>query len=205
VDLDLRDHFDRAVRADPGGPLGALADAAIAEGGRLRRRRHRRVAGGLAAGVVAVAGAVAVLTLPPDAPGPAGSPATVAAAMIPVPAPACLPQPVDIDATDVVVLLAAATDGQRSAVGTALRDDPRVDTLLFESRAQAYERFRTRFADNPDLVAAVGAGRFPESFRLRLRATGEYAAFRLRSAAADGVTQVVGRRCTPDAPVGGVL
>jgi hypothetical protein len=34
-----------------------------------------------------------------------------------------------------------------------------VDTLIFESREQAYQRFRTRWAQNPDLVAAVTADR----------------------------------------------
>lgn len=195
---DLRDHFDLAVGDDPGASLDDLAHAAIAEGGRLRRRRIRMTAASVAAGVLAVAGVAVGVNLS-SATEP---PVTLAAAMQPVTASSCLPQPVETDATDVMIFLDGA---QRPALETALRKDPRVGALLFESREQAYERFRARYAHNPDLLAAVAAGRFPESFRLRLGAPEQYAGFRLRYAAMDGVASVVGRRCAPDAPVGGVL
>jgi hypothetical protein len=206
VTLNLRDHFDRAVSDDPGAALDEMAGAAIAEGGRLRRRRNQRAAGGVAAGVIAVIGAVACLNLLPNASKSADPPVTIAAAMMPVTAPSCLRHPVEADATDVVIFLAAAvTDVQRSALDTALRDDPRVDALMFESREQAYQKFRTRYARNPDLLAAVSADRFPESFRVRLGAAEHYTGFRVRYATMAGVELITGRRCAKDAPVGGVL
>jgi cell division transport system permease protein len=210
VTLDLRDHFDRAVSDDPGAALEDMADAAIAEGGRLRRRRNQRaaigVAAAVAAGVVVVIGTVAGLNLSPNAPKSAVPPVTLAAAMMPVTAPSCRHDPVDADATDVVIFLAAeVTDVQRSALDTALRDDPRVDAMMFENREEAYQRFRTRFAQYPDFLAAVSAAQLPESFRMRLGAAEQYTEFRLQYATMDGVGQISGRRCTKDAPVGGIL
>jgi cell division protein FtsX len=206
VTLNLRDHFDRAVVDDPGAPLDEMAGAAIAEGDRLRRRRQHRTVISVAAAVVAVTGAVTGLTFVLADPRAAEPPVTLAAAMTPVTAASCQQQPVETDATDVIIfLVAGATDTQRSALDTALRADPRVDTVLFDSREQAYQRFRTRFAQNQDLIDAVGSDQFPESFRLRLGAAEQYAAFRARYAALDGVALIDGRRCTKDAPVGGVL
>jgi hypothetical protein len=199
VERDLREHFEWAVGDDPGVAPGEMARAAIVEGGRLRRRRHQWTA----AGLVVVVGAVAGLALGGRAADP---PTPVAAAMMPVAAPSCTERPVERDATDVAIFLDRAHTGRQLAVvRTALEADPRVDVLNFESPAQAYERFRALWAQDPDLVAAVGAGQFPASFRLRLVAAAQYTAVRSDYAAMDGVDQIVGRRCPKDAPVGGVL
>lgn len=201
---NLREQFERAVDGDPGAAPGDLARAAIMAGSRLRRRRNRLTVAGAAAGVVVLIGAVTGLNLASGRPA-ADQPVTVAAAMMPVVAPACTPHPVERDATDVVVFLGhAATDRQRAALGAALSADPGVQDLIFESRAQAYDRFRTRWAHQPDLVAAVEAGQFPESYRLRLVAASQYTAVRSRYATMDGVEQIIGRRCPKDAPVGGI-
>lgn len=202
----LRKHFERAVGDDPHVPAVEVARAAIAEGSRLRRRRHRLTAAGVAAAVVTVAGAVTVLNLPAGAPQRAEPPMTVAAAMMPVSAPSCTGQLVEHRATDVVVFLhTEASDRQRTAVGTALEADPVVETVLHESRSEAYERFRVLWADSPDFLAAVTPDQLPESFRLRLVTPERYPALRSRYAAMDGVADVIGRQCPQDAPVGGVL
>ncbi|GAA4607043.1 hypothetical protein BJY16_006125 [Actinoplanes octamycinicus] len=200
---NVRDYFDEAVSGDPGAPLDEMAAVAIASGGRLRRqRRTRRMVAAVAAGAVAVTG----LSLWRGAPDPAGPPETVAAAMQQVSAPSCLPRPVQTDATDVVVVLAStATDAQRAALRTALGGDARVSAIEFDTREQAYQRFRDRWADNPDLLAVAAAQPFPESFRLRLVSAGQFAGLRADYAASAGVDQVIGRRCGTDAPVGGAL
>jgi hypothetical protein len=204
VERDLREHFDRAVGDDPGFAPGELALAAISEGGRLRRRRHRLVTAGVAAGVVAVIGAGTGLDLAMGSREPE-QPVTVAAAMMPVVAASCTEHPVEHDATDVLVFLdRELTDRQRTALETALSADPRVATAMFDSRAQAYQRFQALWQDEPDLLAAVSVDKFPESFRLRLAAASQYAAFRSQYAAMAGVDEVIGRRCPTDAPVGGV-
>jgi hypothetical protein len=206
VDQNLREHFDRAVSDDPGAAPGEMAQAAIIEGGRLRRRRNRLGVAGVAAGVVAAVGAVAGMNTVLAGPEPVERPSTtIAAAMMPVAAQSCT-EPVETGATDVAVFLDAGLPaGQRSALESALNDDPRVATLVFENRAQAYERFRARWAHAPDFVAAVSPDSVPESFRLRLANASQYTALRAQYAAIDGVSQVVGRVCPVDAPVGGVL
>jgi hypothetical protein len=198
----LRDHFERAVGDDPGVPAAEVARAAMAEGGRLRRRR-RLVTAGVAAGLVAVAGGVVGLHQSSD---PAPPPMTIAAAMMPATAPSCSPEPVERDATDAVVFLDNdATGSQAAAVGTALQADPRVKAMIHESREEAYERFRMLWADSPDFVAAVTPQQLPEGFRLKLNAPSQYQALRAQYAAMGGVAQIIGRRCSGDAPVGGVL
>ncbi|MFF0372966.1 permease-like cell division protein FtsX [Actinoplanes missouriensis] len=200
----LRDHFDRAVGDDPGAALGDLARTAILDGGRLRRRRQL-VTAGVAAGLVAIlgAGAGAAVSLRDDTARP---PITLAAAMMPRTAPACVPHPVDTDATDAAVFLTdELTGGRASAVETALRADPRVAAVEFESRAEAYRKFTALWADSPDFVAAVDPAQIPESFRLRLVEPGQYTALQADYSAMPGVQLVSGRRCTADAPVGGLL
>lgn len=202
---DLRDRFDGAFAGDPGVPPGELAVAAIAEGGRMRRRR-RTVVAGVATGLVLLAGGVAGANLPWAA-DPAGPPppTTIAAAMLPVSSPSCSTRPVDTGATDLAVFLTPeATDRQRAAVDAAVHDDTRVAIVVFESRQSAYERFTELWADSPDFVAAVDPRDLPESFRLRLVSPEQDAAVRARFAAMPGVTQIIGHVCPASAPVGGL-
>jgi RNA polymerase sigma factor (sigma-70 family) len=58
-----------------------------------------------------------------------------------------------------------------------------VGTVQFESREQAYLRFRALWSKDPDLVAAVGLKQLPESFRLRLADASQYTALRAQYAA----------------------
>nr|BFE74093.1 hypothetical protein GCM10020092_073940 [Actinoplanes digitatis] len=110
------------------------------------------------------------------------------------------------DATDVGIFLGAGTtEGQRSAVASSLGNDGRVAAMHYESRAEAFERFKKLWADDPDFVASVSADQLPPSFRVRLADAAQYAAFRAQYAAMDGVDQIVGRTCPASAPIGGIL
>ena len=197
--MDLREHFERAVDDDPGADPGVMAHAAIVRGGQVRRRR-RQVAGA-AGGVLAVLGVVAGLNLPSQA-----EPAvTVAAAMRPPAAPSCSVDPVERDATDVAIFLKSDTSGpQQAALASALGEDARVGTVVFESRSAAYEKFRRLWADSPDFVDAVSPKDLPESFRVRLVDAAQFTAFHSDYAAMDGVQDIVGRICLVGAAVGGV-
>jgi hypothetical protein len=207
VEPDLREQFELAVGDDPGAAPGEMASAAIVEGGRMRRRRRRTAAAGVATGLVAVLAGVSGVQLLTGGAQPEAPAVTIAAAMMPVAAPRCSAKPVDRDATDAVVFLTADITGpQRSALSEALAaGPPRLDTMQFESREDAFHRFRNRWADNPDLLAAVAAEQLPESFRVRLADATQYTTFRTRYAAMAGVEQVLGRRCPANAPVGGTL
>ncbi|BCB79720.1 permease-like cell division protein FtsX [Phytohabitans flavus] len=61
------------------------------------------------------------------------------------------------------------TDQQRSDLDNALKSDPLVAEVIYESKEQAHEKFKTMYADAPDLVNAVKPGQLPESFRVRLK------------------------------------
>jgi cell division transport system permease protein len=200
VDANLRKHFDQAVSHDPGADPGEMAHAAIALGGRVRRRRRQMTAAGVTAGVVALAlGVVAGVNFESRSPNP---PVTVTLSMMLAAAPSCSAEPVDSDATDVVIVL--DDDRQRPALEAALDDDARVGTVHFESREQAYQRFRERWANSPHSVASAGPKALSESFRLRLVDASQYAAFRAQYAAMTGVARIDGRKCATSAPVGGV-
>jgi cell division transport system permease protein len=60
------------------------------------------------------------------------------------------------------------TEDQRVALETSLANDPLVSNVDYETREEAYEQFRTLFADSPELVEATSPESLPESFRLRL-------------------------------------
>lgn len=169
----LRTHLDRALDGEPPPPAPAeLARAAMAGGARLRRRRQLTV-GGAALAVTVLATVAAGLAIPVrDAPTPVPAPA----AMGPLGSGLCPEKAAGGAATEVAVFLdAQITDDQRVAVESALRADPRLLTIRYESRQQAYDRFQELYRPSPgqtvtefDLVEQVTVDQFPESFRLTL-------------------------------------
>ncbi len=74
------------------------------------------------------------------------------------------------DKIEVSVFLAKKiTPQQREAIGSQIRGLPVVDTVFYESRQQAYQRFKDQFRDSPDMVRNVTASVLPESYRVKLR------------------------------------
>ncbi|WP_305789677.1 permease-like cell division protein FtsX [Symbioplanes lichenis] len=208
---NLRDQFEYALSADPGADAGRLADVAIAEGGRVRRRRHRIAVAGVAAAIVAAGGVTAgVLHQPRPTEAlrtlEADAPALDNRAMLLVGASSdCENAPPGADATDPALFLtAAATDGQKSALAAALRADPRVTGSFFMSRDQAYDRFRKLWSDSPDFVKSVTPQSLPEVFYLRLKDATQYETFKLDYAAQPGIQDIIGSVCPASAPIGGI-
>src|SRR5690349_18992004 len=154
MDASLREQFDRAVDADPGADLGEMAHAAIAEGGRMRRRRRQMAVAGVTAGAAVMVAVVAGVTH--RSPAPAPDPAAVAPQMMLVAAEGCSAQPADDDATDVVIVPGDAagrvTDAMVAQLRSALQHDPRVGVLRFDTHEDAYQRFKNLWSDDPDFV-----------------------------------------------------
>lgn len=189
----LKDLFDRALDDEPAFPDSGIAQQAMAQGRGIRRRRRVLLIGGSTAAAV-----VAVLALLNLTPAPAGPPPRASAAAVELMAqsePQCR-WPVSEDATDVGIFLRPDITGQqRDALQDALRADPLVRNLRFESHNDAYGRFKQLWTDSPDFVASVDASQLPESFRLKLIPSPQYSAFAAIFADRPGVEDLVGGVC----------
>jgi cell division transport system permease protein len=60
------------------------------------------------------------------------------------------------------------TQDQRSQIGKDLAATAQVEKVYYESKQQAYERFKEQFKDSPDLIANVTPDALPESYRVKL-------------------------------------
>jgi cell division transport system permease protein len=60
------------------------------------------------------------------------------------------------------------TSDQRLQIGKDLASTPQVERVFYESKQQAYARFKEQFKDSPDLVANVTPDALPESYRVKL-------------------------------------
>lgn len=60
------------------------------------------------------------------------------------------------------------TQDQRTQIGKDLAAMPQVEKVYYESKQQAYQRFKEQFKDSPDLVANVSPDALPESYRVKL-------------------------------------
>ena len=73
------------------------------------------------------------------------------------------------DKVQVSIFLAdGVTDQQRSAIEARLRSSPEVKHYIYESKAEAYARFKQQFSQQPELVQNTPADALPESFRVEL-------------------------------------
>jgi cell division transport system permease protein len=64
---------------------------------------------------------------------------------------------------------------QRDALYREIRGIPVVENVQYESKEQAYERFKAQFKDSPDIVRNVNASVLPESFRIKLKDPEQFA------------------------------
>ncbi|MFC7549047.1 permease-like cell division protein FtsX [Plantactinospora sp. GCM10030261] len=197
MDQNLRGLFERALGDEPV-PPGNLSRDVMAQGRGLRRRRRLLATGG-ATGVVAVLATVVALTVG-AAPGDRPPSVVLPAAVMPTTDNAC-DSPLVREAGDAsIFLLAHVTDQQHLDLRAALQSDPLVRDFQFRSRDQAYVRFKELYRDQPDLVDAVTADQFPESYRVELVKPSEYQRFAARIGDMDGVDLVQDNKCPPGSP-----
>jgi cell division transport system permease protein len=88
----------------------------------------------------------------------------------------------------------AITDDQLTALEGDLREDPLVDQVFYESKQEAYARFREMFSDQPDFVDSVSPEALPASFRVSLNDPTQFMAIRDKYAARPGIEDIVDQR-----------
>ena len=182
---NLQGLFERALDDEPVPPPGDLTREAMAQGRRIRRRRGLLVGGSVALVAVATMVVVNVALAPPAPPVPA------AAAD-----PACT-SPVQDNASDVSIFLTEdVTEAQRAGLSSALRVDPLVRDVRYESRAEAFAKFKELWKEDPDLVKGATREPLPESFRIKLAEPSEFPAFAAKFQGRAGIEYLVGLSCT---------
>lgn len=102
-----------------------------------------------------VAAVLTGCTSPPSPPSQTNSPAPTSPGS---------PVPGDV----AVFLLDGSTTAQKQAIEARLNALPGVTAVRFETRAEAYQRFRKAFGDSPGPLASVRPEALPEAFRFRV-------------------------------------
>jgi cell division transport system permease protein len=86
------------------------------------------------------------------------------------------------------------TDDQRASLEGALKSDPLVREVIYESKDEAFKKFQSMFADVPAVVDAVKPGQLPESFRVGLVNPEQYQQVREAYVGKEGVDQIIDQR-----------
>lgn len=77
---------------------------------------------------------------------------------------------------------------------TQIKATPLTDTVEFENRQQAYERFKQVFAENKDLVALARPEGLPASLRVKLKNPADFPALEKELNGRPGVDKIVDQR-----------
>lgn len=93
---------------------------------------------------------------------------------------------------------APITDEQREQLEADLLADPVVESVIYESKQEAFQRFQEQFADTPELIEAVSPDTLPAAFRVRLQDPELFGVIRDRFEARVGVEEIVDQRETLD-------
>ncbi|MEO3786557.1 permease-like cell division protein FtsX [Actinocorallia sp. B10E7] len=87
-----------------------------------------------------------------------------------------------------------ATEQQRKELEATLDALPEVAGVEYESKAEAYERFKTLFANTPGFLAATKEGDIPDSLRVRLEDPSKFTSVISAAEGSPGVDQIVNER-----------
>lgn len=83
------------------------------------------------------------------------------------------------------------TDAQRDQLERDLKAMPQVSSVEYESKEQAYARFKERFSSTPGFVQSTKEGDIPDSLRVRLKNPQEYKTVAQAVNGRPGVDQVI--------------
>jgi cell division transport system permease protein len=93
-----------------------------------------------------------------------------------------------------IYLKGDVTEAQRDQLRDELVAMPEVERVVFESKEEAYERFKEQFRDTPEIVENTSADVLPESFRVKLRDPKKFEVVASAFAERPGVDNVVNQR-----------
>ena len=97
-----------------------------------------------------------------------------------------------------IFLKTDVTDAQRQNIDQAISSNPLVASRTYETREQAYERFKQLWNDSPDFVNSVGPNSLPESFRVKLKDPEQYKQFADQIQGLQGIDQIIDQRTLLD-------
>jgi cell division transport system permease protein len=83
-----------------------------------------------------------------------------------------------------------ASGDEIEALGRKVAEMPEVDRVFFESREEAYARFKKLFRDSQSLIENVDADAMPQSYRVKLKDPEKFAVIRARLAGDPAVEEV---------------
>jgi cell division transport system permease protein len=86
------------------------------------------------------------------------------------------------------------SEAQRTAINQAIDNDPLVLSKTYETRAEAFEKFKVLWRDSPDFVKSVGPDSLPESFRVKLKDPEQYQVFAENIKGLPGIQDIVDQR-----------
>jgi cell division transport system permease protein len=93
-----------------------------------------------------------------------------------------------------IFLRTDVTDAQRQAIDQAISSDPLVSNKTYETREEAFNRFKELWQDSPDFVKSIGPNSLPESFRVKLKDPEKYKAFSDKISGMAGIQDVIDQR-----------
>jgi cell division transport system permease protein len=86
------------------------------------------------------------------------------------------------------------TDGQSATIAQTIDQSPLVASKTYESREQAFEKFKVLWRDSPDFVNSVGPESLPASYRVKLKDPEQYKQFAAQVQSLPGVQDIVDQR-----------
>ena len=93
-----------------------------------------------------------------------------------------------------IFLRSDVTDAQRQAIDQAISSSNLVSNKTYETREEAFNRFKELWQDSPDFVNSIGPNSLPESFRVKLKNPEKYKTFADQISGMQGIQDVIDQR-----------
>ena len=97
-----------------------------------------------------------------------------------------------------IFLRTDVTDAQRQAIDQAISSNNLVANKTYETREEAFNRFKELWQDSPDFVKSIGPNSLPESFRVKLKDPEKYKSFADQISGMQGIQDVIDQRALLD-------